>query len=106
MRDTKMSPSELTMAKDAIVRALPDDFETGSSTVSTLSGLFVYDLGLDYYSRLAADISAVTADSAQAAARKYINPDRLIVVVVGDRARIEPGLRELNLGKLDTWTVR
>ena len=31
-------------------------------------------------------------------ARKYLVPDRLIVVAVGDRAKIEPELRKLSLG--------
>jgi zinc protease len=43
-------------------------------------------------------VSAVTAAAVQAAAQKYLAPDRMIVVVVGDRAKIEAGLKKLNLG--------
>ena len=35
-----------------------------------------------------------------AAATKLLEPDRLIWVVVGDRSKIEAGIRELNLGEL------
>ena len=31
---------------------------------------------------------------------KILDPDRLIWVVIGDRAKIEAGIRELNLGEL------
>ena len=35
------------------------------------------------------------------AARKYMAPARVIMVVVGDRKRIEPELRKLNLGPIE-----
>jgi zinc protease len=98
--DTPMSPGELTMARDSIVYSLPSDFETSGRTVGTLSDLFVFDLGLDYYSTLPASIAAVTAASAQAAAKAHLDPATLIVIAVGDRARIEAPLRRLNLGTL------
>ena len=78
------------------------DFETSSGTAGSLANLYVYDLGLDYYTKLPSQVSAVTADAALAAARKYLVPDRMIIVAVGDRAKIEPGLRKLNLGNVET----
>jgi len=35
------------------------------------------------------------------AAKDYIHPDNLIVMAVGDRAKIEPGLEKLNLGPIE-----
>jgi zinc protease len=35
------------------------------------------------------------------AATDYIHPKQMIVVAVGDRAKIEPGLKELNLGPIE-----
>ncbi|HEX2384952.1 MAG TPA: pitrilysin family protein, partial [Candidatus Binatia bacterium] len=102
MTEAPMTADELAMAKDSIVRALPSDFETSSGTAGSLANLYVYDLGLDYYTKLPSQVSAVTADAALAAARKYLVPDRMIIVAVGDRAKIEPGLRKLNLGNVET----
>jgi zinc protease len=34
------------------------------------------------------------------AARAHIHPEALTIVIVGDRSKIEPGLRELNLGEI------
>jgi zinc protease len=102
MTASPMTPEELAMAKDSIVRALPSDFETSAGTAGSLANLYVYDLGLDYYTKFPAQVSAVTADMALAAARKYLVPDRMIVVAVGDRAKIEPGLRKLSLGNVET----
>jgi zinc protease len=93
MVETPMSAEELGMAKDFIVASLPADFETSVSTVASLGGLYVYSLGLDYYSKYPGQISAVTAESAQAAAKKYLDPSKMIVVAVGDKAKVEAGLK-------------
>jgi zinc protease len=45
-------------------------------------------------------VRAVSAADVQRVADKYIQPDKLAVVVVGDRKTIEPGLKALNLGPL------
>jgi zinc protease len=105
MTSAPMTPEELAMAKDSIVRALPSDFETSPGTAGSLANLYIYDLGLDYYTKLPAQVTAVTADTALAAAKKYLVPDRMIVVAVGDRAKIEPGLKKLSLGGVETRKV-
>jgi zinc protease len=63
--------------------------------------VFIYDLGLDYYSRYAEQVNAVTADQTLAAAKKYLVPGGMVVVAVGDRAKIEPQLKKLNLGEIE-----
>ena len=51
------------------------------------------------------NIQAVTAADVQRVAQKYIQPDRLAVVVVGDLKVIEPGIRALNLGPIKMMTI-
>jgi zinc protease len=65
--------------------------------------LFIYDLGLDYYTKFPARLAGVTATGVRGVAQKYVVPDRLVVVAAGDRAKVEPELRKLNLG---TFEVR
>jgi len=96
-----MPPEELAMARDSLTRSLPSSFETSGSTVGSLAELFTFNLGLDYYSKYPALISAVTAEAAQAAAKKYLQADKMIVVLVGDRAKFEPAVRKLNLGAFE-----
>jgi zinc protease len=55
-------------------------------------------LPADYYADYMAKIGAVTAAEARRAAAAHIVPDKLAVVVVGDRRQIEAGIRALNLG--------
>jgi hypothetical protein len=51
-------------------------------------------------------IGAVTQADVQRVARKYVDPDRLTIVIVGDRKLIEPGLRALNPGQIIVRDVK
>jgi len=101
MRETQMTPAELLLSKDSIARSLPGRFERGTAAAATFAELFTYDLPLDYYSSLPDRINAVTIEQAQAMAKKYIQPEKMIVLAVGDRAKIEEDMKKLNLGKVE-----
>ncbi len=101
MIDAPMGAEELKRAKDALANSLPGAFETSADAAASFSNVYIYDLGLDYYSHYAESVNAITSEQALAAAKKYLVPDRLIVIAVGDRARIEPELRKLNLGTVE-----
>ena len=78
----------------------PGGFETTGDISRRLEEVLVYRLPDDYFSNYVQNIQAVTAADVQRVARKYIQPDRFAVVVVGDRKAIEPGIRALNLGPI------
>ncbi len=101
MIDTRMTPEELSLAKDSQSRSLPGIFETSGGEAGALSEIFVYNLARDYFSTLPEKLNAVTAEDAEAVARKYLHPDQLILVCVGDRAKIEPELVKLDLGAVE-----
>jgi zinc protease len=101
MRDTQMTPAELILSKDSIARSLPGRFERGTEAAASFAELFTFDLPLDYYSTLPDRINAVTVEQAQSVAQKYILPDKMIVIAVGDRAKIEEDVKKLNLGKVE-----
>jgi zinc protease len=44
-------------------------------------------------------VHALTTSDVNNAAKEVVRPDNMTWVVVGDRAKIEPGVRELNLGE-------
>jgi zinc protease len=98
IRDGELSPDELSLARDSLVRSLPADFETSNRVTASTANIFVYDLGLDYYTKLPGRLSAIDAAQVKSAAQKYIQPDKVIVVAVGDRARVGSELQKLNLG--------
>jgi zinc protease len=101
MIDTPMKPDELSLAKDSQSRSLPGIFETDSGEAGALSEIFMYNLARDYFSKLPEQLNAVTAEDAEAVAKKYLHPDQLVLVCVGDRAKIEPELVKLDLGAVE-----
>jgi len=92
---------ELALARDSLVRSLPGQFETSGQVIGSFSAVYVYDLGLDYFTKYPQEIGAVTADNVKDVAKRYLVPEKLIVVAVGDRAKIEPQLKSLKLGTIE-----
>jgi zinc protease len=92
-----LSQDELELAKAALIQSLPGDFETDQSTAATFGRIYVYDLGLDYWAKYPSLIAGVDASAAAASARKYLVPDRLRVVAVGDKAAILPQIEKAGL---------
>jgi zinc protease len=80
--------------------SLPGSRETVSEVGSSIQELVEYGLPDDYYDTYASRVSALTVPGMEAAAKRVIHPDNLVWIVVGDRAKIEAGVRELNLGEV------
>jgi predicted Zn-dependent peptidase len=91
-------PDELEKAKNYLALALPRSFETTREMASSLAQLYVYDLPEDFYATYRDRVRAITAADVKRAADRYIVPDKLLVVIVGDLKIIEPAVRALNLG--------
>jgi zinc protease len=96
-----VSADELSLSRDALSLSLPGRFETTFQTVNSFANVFIYDLGADYYSRLPGMLREVTAENVETVAKKYLVPGKMVVVAVGDRARIEPELKKLGLGAIE-----
>lgn len=99
MRERALPAPELAGARDSQVYSLPGQFETNSGVGASLAETFVFDLPLDYWHSLPDRFRSVSAAQVQAAANKYLQPERMKVIAVGDRARIVPQLQGLKLGQ-------
>jgi zinc protease len=100
IRRDPVTDEELRLAKDSIVRSLPSLFETTETTVSSLGTLFLHELPLDFFEKLPARIEAMTTTQILEATRRHLDPHRMLVVAVGDRAQIEPQIASLDLGRI------
>ena len=96
-----MTNDELQKAKDSLANSLPGAFESSANAVNNFSNVFIYDLGLDYYTRYAQQVNAVTAEQALDVAKRYLVPTRMVVIAVGDKSAIEADLQRLNLGTIE-----
>jgi zinc protease len=81
------------------------DFETTAQVAERMVEAVVYDLPEGFYEGFSPKALAVDAAALQSAARATVDPKRLALVVVGDRAKVEAPLRALNLGVLKNLTV-
>jgi zinc protease len=95
-----VTSTELQDSKDNIIKGIPQNFQSYSSIAGQLGQIFIYGLPEDEWTRYIQEVNTVTIDEATQAARKYLHPDALLIVVVGDRKQVEPGIRELNLGEI------
>lgn len=100
IRESELTPDELQKAKDSFSKSLVGNFETTESVSETAGLQLVFGLPLEYYRDLPEKIEKVNAADALRVAKEFIHPGASIVVAVGDRAKIEPGLKELNLGEV------
>ena len=91
IRTTKVSAEELETAKNYLIEVFPRSF----STAAQIAGLFAQDeftkRAPDYWITYRDRIRAVTADDVQRVAQKYLQPDKLVVLVVGNIDEITKG---------------
>jgi len=99
IRDT-VPADELEKAKRFLQLQLPGAFETTGSIAAQVVPVVLYGLPLDYYNSYVQQIERVTQADVQRVARQYVDPSNVVVVVVGDRKSIEPGLRALGVGTI------
>jgi zinc protease len=99
IRATPLPPAELLGARDSQVYSLPGQFETNSAIVASLAETYVFDLPQDYWRTLPEQFRRVSAQQVQAAANKYLVPERMKVIAVGDSAKVLPQLKALGLGQ-------
>jgi len=90
IRDEKVSPSELEEAKRAIVASFALSLERPTELLGYAIVRKIYGFPPDYWDTYPAQIMATTAEDIQRVARKYINPENLQVVAVGDVSKIKP----------------
>ena len=95
-----VEPDELERAKATLTLTLPGSWETMGAVAGSIGEIVAFGLDDRYFDTYADKIRAQTAASVTGAARESVQPDHLVWVIVGDRTRIEPAVRALNLGEI------
>jgi zinc protease len=83
---------ELAQAKASLVQSLPEVFQSVTGVNNGISTIYTQGLPEDYYQQFIRSVNAVTKDDVVRVAQKYIDPDHLALVIVGDREKIEAPL--------------
>ncbi|MFL6335204.1 MAG: M16 family metallopeptidase [Pyrinomonadaceae bacterium] len=103
IRTQKVSAAELETAKNSAIETFPRTF----STAAQIAGTFAQDeytkRPVDYWDTYRQRIAAVTTDDVQRVAQKYLDPSKLVILVVGnidDITKGNPDHPEYSLTKL------
>ncbi len=97
--DHPLSADELAKIQANETLSLPGSRETEDSVGRSIIDLVQFGLPDDYYETYAGKVRALKTSDVEDAAKTVVHPDNLIWVIVGDRAKIEAGVKELGLGE-------
>jgi zinc protease len=92
--------AELNTVRTNTLLGMASRWETGGAVLNSLEDIHQFNLPADYWAKYADAYRSVTPAQVEAAARDIIPNQNHVWVIVGDRAKIEKGVRELNLGEL------
>jgi len=98
--EIKVTEDELVAAKNALVLTLPGQWETMAAVAGSLQQIVTYGLAEDYFDTYGAKVGALGVADITRAAKIAVHPESIVWVVVGDRQKIEAGLKELGLGEI------
>ena len=85
IREREVSDEELQAAKDYLIGSFPLRLDTNRKVAGFLAQVEFFGLGLDYPERYAELILGIGREEILRVARRYLQPEKLIVVVVADQ---------------------
>jgi len=97
--DHQVSDAELEKIQANETLKLPGSRETLDDLAQSVVDIVQFGLPDDYYDTYAGKVRALKTADVNAAAKRVVQPDNLIWIVVGDRAKIESGVKELGYGE-------
>jgi zinc protease len=97
--------ADLIRGRNYQALGFPEQFQTVGQIARMLEELAQYGLPDDYYNTYVDRILGVKEEDLRRAARAALDPERVMIVLVGDRKVIEPGVKALNLGPIKNLTI-
>src|SRR6185369_11566385 len=95
-----ITEKELGNAQKNQTMQLPGSWETDGAVAGSIEDIVTYRLPEDYFDAYSAKVRSLSVEDVEKAARKVVHPDQLVWVVVGDRSKIESGIRDLGWGEI------
>ena len=85
---------ELVFMKNAIGQRDALRYETGTQKAGFIQRMLQYNLPANYVDQQNRILQQITKPEIDALAKKYIHPEKVNIVLVGDKVRILPGLQK------------
>ncbi|HEU4697826.1 MAG TPA: pitrilysin family protein [Gemmatimonadales bacterium] len=93
--DRPVTAEELARAQADLTLTLPGQWETNAAVAGSLGEIVRFGLPHDYFDKYATAVRALQLADLRSVAGTLVHPDRTVWVIVGDRAKIEPGVKEV-----------
>jgi len=102
--DKGINDEELEFTKNSIGLSDARKYETNAQKAGFLAHIQEYDLKPDFVTEENAILSGITKEQIDELAKKYLNPDVMSILIVGDKDKLAPGLQQLGykVVELDT----
>jgi len=91
--------AELETARAAVTLGFPRGFETAQQVSRSVAQLALHGLPDSYFEEFVPEVNRVTIDDLARVAATYLDPARMVTLVVGDRERIGDSLASLGMGE-------
>ncbi len=91
---------ELARSLDKRILTLPGRWETSSAVEADIANMVRFELEDDYWDNYVTELRNIDLDQVNTAAKKYIKPETMTWVLIGDLSKIESKIRRANLGKV------
>lgn len=95
-----VTAEEVDRAKKSQTLTLAGQWETNGAVMGSVSEMIEYNLPENYQDTYTDKVRGLSIGQVSQAAQEVLNPDKVVWVIVGDRAKIEAGIQELNLGDI------
>ena len=90
-----ITPAELAYAKESVLNSFVFNFQTPEQTLSRLMRYEYYNYPKDFIFRYQRDVEKATIKDVQRVAQKYLQPNKIVTLVVGNGNDIKPPLTTL-----------
>lgn len=92
MQEKPVTPEELKIAKDSILNSFVFQFTSSYGIVSQQADLEYTGLPADWLETYRDKIAAIDAEAVMAAAKKHLHPDKMTIMLVGDKDKFDKPL--------------
>ncbi len=96
LRTTPVTAQELASAKDQVLNSFVFNFQDPGQTLSRLMRYEYFGYPEDFLFRYQQAVKATTVEDVQRVAQKYLQPDKIVTLVVGNASAIQPSLTTLS----------
>lgn len=105
LQNEEVTEAELDYGKQPYLNHFVFNFASKEAIVGRMLSYDLFGLPADHLQRQKKAVEATTAADVKAMAKKYLNPDKLRIIVCGDKELFDEPLENLNNGPVETIDI-